>query len=46
MGEGAGGVVIYAVKMYPSCALMLKKKLLPLMIELDVIFNYLAVIHL
>ena len=45
MGEGLG-VVLYAIKMYLACGLMLKKKLLPLMIELVVILNTLGVIHL
>ena len=50
MGEGArgggGGVVIYALKMSLPCGLMLKKKLLPLMIELVVTLNHLRVIIL
>ena len=45
MGKGAGGVVIYAVKMYLACALLLKKKLLPPIIELVVIIKYSGVIH-
>ena len=44
-GKGLG-VVIYAVKMYLACGLMLKKKLLPPMIELVVILNHLRVINL
>ena len=32
--EGEGGVVLFAVKLYLACGLMLKKKLLLLMIEL------------
>ena len=42
-GQGSG-VVLYAVKMYLAC-LMLKKKLMPLIIELVVILNHLGVIH-
>ena len=50
-GEGlvgglvAGGV-LYVFKMYLACGLMLKKKLLPVLIELVVILNHLGVIHL
>ena len=40
------GVVFYAVKMYLTCGLMLKKKLLPLMIALVVMLNHLGFIHL
>ena len=39
-------VVLYAVKMYLVCGLMLKKKLLPVMIELLVILHHLGVIYL
>ena len=47
IGEEKGvGVVLFTVKMYVACDLMLKKKLLPLMIELVVILNHLVVIHL
>ena len=46
MREGAGeGIVIYTVKMYLAFGL-LKKKLLPLMIELVVILNQLGVMRL
>ena len=44
-GLVAGGV-LYVFKMYLACGLMLKKKLLPVMIELVVILNHLMVIHL
>ena len=41
-GEVKGiGVVLHAIKMYPACGLMLKKKLLPLMNKLVVILNHL-----
>ena len=46
-GEEEGvGVVLFTVKMYLACDLMLKKKLPPLMIEMVVILNHLVVIHL
>ena len=35
------GVVLHAIKMYPACGLMLKKKLLHLIIKLVVILNHL-----
>ena len=44
--EEAEGVVIYAVKMYLACVLMLKTKLLPVLTELVVILNHSGVIHL
>ena len=44
-GEGMC-VLLYAVKMYLAFGLMLKKKLLPLMIELVVVLNQLGVMHL
>ena len=47
MEEGRGvGVVIYTVKIYLACSLMLKKELLPLLIKLVAILNDLGVIHL
>ena len=36
------GVIVYAVKMYLACGLMLTKKLLSLMTELVLILNYLG----
>ena len=49
-GRGTGGnglgVVLYPIKMYLACDLMLKEKLLSLMIELVVILNHLGAIHL
>ena len=39
-------VLFYAVKMYLAFGLMLKKKLLPLMIELVVVLNQLGVTQL
>ena len=42
---GGGGVILYAVKIYLACGLMLEKKLLPLMIELVVILNHLGIIR-
>ena len=47
VSDGRGwGVVLYGLKMYLACGLMLKKKLLPLMNELVVILNHLGVVHL
>ena len=46
IGGRGWGVVLYAVKMYLACGLMLQKKLLPLLVELVVILNHLGVINL
>ena len=46
MGRETGGVVLYEVKMYVACDLMLKKKLVPLAIVLVVLLNHLGVILL
>ena len=42
---GGGRRVFYTLIMYLDCDLTLKKKLLPLVIELVVILNHLGVIH-
>ena len=46
LGGNGLGVVLYPIKMYLACDLMLKEKLLSLMIELVVILNHLGAIHL
>ena len=46
LGGHGLGVVLYPIKMYLACDLMLKEKLLSLMIELVVILNHLGAIHL
>ena len=45
-GEGMGVCSLRSQNISPACGLMLKKKLLPLMIELVVILNHLGAIHL